>query len=243
MDAVYMVGGESKMGDWELRYSLRSLVKHYSQLERVWIIGHLPDWLRGVSHIPQGDPYKSNKDANLIAKVIRLGHVAELSEDFLMMSDDHFLLKDCAREDFRPYYNKDMEPMKKENFAKNKWAQRLRRSRDALIAQGYPARDYEGHIPYPLKKSKVWTFLNFDYGHGIGYCVFTLYFNTVDTPNIGPINKGRVRAGFYGQKPPKQLVDRKLKDNRFLNFNDGGFTPYIQKRVEELFPEPSRFEQ
>lgn len=243
MDAVYMLGSESKLDDWELRYSLRSIEKHYKGLQRVWIVGHLPQWVQGIKHVAQGDPYKSNKDANLISKIVRLGYESELSEDFIMMSDDHILLKDCERADFRPYYNKDMKPMKKGDFDKNKWAQRLRRSRDTLIEKGYPARDYEGHIPYPLKKSKLHTYLNFDYGHDIGYCVFTLYYNTVDTDGIAQIDSDRIRAGFYGKKPTDKEVDRKLAVNRFLNFNDNAFSDYLKLKVEERFPEKSRYER
>lgn len=238
-----MLGSESSMDDWELRYSLRSIEKHHIDLQRIWIIGHYPHWVKGVMHIPQGDPYKSNKDANLIAKIVRLGSVQELSEDFLMMSDDQILLKDCFKPDYRPWYNKDMAPMKPEDFAENKWTRRLGRTRDVLLAAGFPARDYEGHIPYPLKKSKVHTYLNFDYGHDIGYCVFSLYFNSVNVDGIAQIDSERVRAGFYGTKPPNEAVDRKLRENRFLNFNPGGFTDYMKQKVEERFPDASRYER
>ena len=112
MDAVYMNGSESKLDDWELRYSLRSLEKNYKNLERVWIIGHLPKWAKAVTHIDQGDPYRKNKDANLIAKIVRLGYESSLSEKFIMMSDDHYFLQPSWDSDIKPYYNKDMAEMK-----------------------------------------------------------------------------------------------------------------------------------
>jgi len=45
-------------------------------------------------------PYKSNKGANLISKIVRMGHESELSEDFLLMPNDHLLLQDCEASDF-----------------------------------------------------------------------------------------------------------------------------------------------
>tara|TARA_B110000495_G_C23018961_1_gene604102 strand:- start:618 stop:1349 length:732 start_codon:yes stop_codon:yes gene_type:complete len=243
MDAVYMISSESKLDDWELRYSLRSLEANYRGLERVWIIGHLPKWAKAISHIKQGDPYKSNKDANLISKVVRLGYEPTLSEKFIMMSDDHYFLQPSWDSDIKPYYNKDMSSMEEKDFAKDKWARRLWRTKEVLKKQGYPQRDYEGHIPYVLDKSKLHTYLNFDYGHDIGYCVFSLYFNTVDTPEIAHIQDGNVRAGFYGKKPNVDTMIKKMKESRYLNFNDNSFSPEMRKAVEKMFPKKSKYER
>lgn len=243
MDAVYMVSSESTLNDWELRYSLRSLETHYRNLERVWIIGHNPPWTKAITHIKQSDPYKRNKDANLIAKIVRLGYEPALTEKFIMMSDDHFFLQPTWDSDIKPYYNKDMKNMEKKDFANNKWAQRLWRTKEVLKKNGHPQRDYEGHIPYVLEKSKLWTYLNFDYGHDIGYCVFSLYFNTVDTPEIAHINDGKVRAGFYGKQPTVESMKKRLSESRYLNFNDNSFSDEMKKAVESIFPKKSRFEQ
>lgn len=243
MDAVYMLSSESSMDDWELRYSLRSLETHYRNLERVWIIGHKPLWVQSVSHIEQPDCYKRNKDANLISKIVRLSFEQTLSEKFIMMSDDHFFLQPTWDSDIKPYYNKDMANMEKKDFANNKWAQRLWRTKEVLKKNGYPQRDYEGHIPYVLEKAKLKTYLQFDYGFDIGYCVFSLYFNTVDTPEIAHINDGRVRAGFYGKQPNAQAMARKISESRYLNFNDNSFSAEMKQAVETLFPKKSKYEQ
>ena len=238
-----MLGSESKMDDWELRYSLRSLEANYRGLERVWIIGHLPKWTKAITHIKQGDPYRRNKDANLIAKVVRLGYESTLSEKFVMMMDDVIFLQPSWDSDIKPYYNKDMSNMEEKNFAKDKWARRLWRTKEVLKAQGHPQRDYEGHIPYVLEKSKLHTFLNFDYGNDIGYCIYSLYFNTVDTPEIAHIQDGNVRAGFYGKKPNVDAMIKKMKESRYLNFNDNSFSPEMKKAVEKMFPKKSKYEQ
>ena len=237
-----MLGNESKLDDWELRYSLRSLVDNYSNLERVWVVGHCPKWAKGVSHIEMPDSYRSNKDANLVAKVMRASLEPTLSEKFIMMSDDHFILQPTLDSDFHPFYNKDMSNMPKDSFASNKWAQRLRRTKEVLEKKGLPCRDYEGHIPYVLEKSKVHVYLNFDYGHDIGYCVFSLYFNSVDCGTPLHINEGNTRAGFYGEPPEKKHFKNEFKVKRFLNFNDNSFCPMIKAAVEKKFPRATRFE-
>jgi len=44
---------ESSWGDDnELRYSLRSLEKNLIGLNRIFVVGHKPKWLVGVTHIP-----------------------------------------------------------------------------------------------------------------------------------------------------------------------------------------------
>lgn len=238
-----MLSSESSMDDWELRYSLRSLETHYKNLERVWIIGHLPIWAKSISHIEHPDCYRRNKDANLISKIVRLGFEPTLSERFIMMSDDHFFLQPTWDSDVKPYYNKDMSAMEKKDFANNKWAQRLYRTKEVLKKQGFPQRDYEGHIPYALQKKNLKTFLQFDYGYDIGYCVFSLYFNSVDTPEIAHINEGNVRAGFYGKHPNAKSMARKMSECRYLNFNDNSFSPQMKEAVESIFPNKSKYEQ
>lgn len=238
-----MLSNESKIDNWELRYSLRSLVANYKNLQRVWVIGHLPPWVSGVTHVEHPDCYRTNKDANLIAKVVRISMEPCLSEKFIMMSDDHFLLQPTLESDFRPFYNKDMSNMKPTDFANNKWAQRLRRTKEVLEKRGLPSRDYEGHIPYVLEKSKVPLYLGFDYGHDIGYCVFSLYYNTLNPDDATHIGEGNTRAGFYGEPPEKKLFKKEFKSKRFLNFNDNSFCPMIKEAVEKKFPEPSKFEK
>lgn len=238
-----MLSSESTIDDWELRYSLRSVVQNYQALERVWVIGHRPEWLQGISHIEHPDCYRSNKDANLIAKIIRVAMEPTLSEKFIMMSDDHFILHPTADSDFLPFYNKDMSNMSVNDFANNKWAQRLRRTKEILEKKGMPSRDYEGHVPYVLEKSKVSTYLQFDYGFDIGYCVFSLYFNSVDTQNPIQIDQGDTRAGYYGKPPEKKKFKREIKVKRFLNFNNNSFCSMIKKAVEKKFPVPCRYEK
>jgi hypothetical protein len=242
-DVTYFLSRESNLKDWELRYSLRSMEKFFEPLGRVWILGeHTPDWLNEerVSRIAIRDCYRNNKDANLINKLLRASMEPELSERFVSCSDDHILLRHLDAEDFKPYHTGNLE--KQTEWKKGKWHDRMRRTRDTLRDNGYPQLDFEGHIPYMLEKSKVKTYLNFDYGNAPGYGVFTLYFNTVDTPDAQHINDERVRAGFFHDTTPENSTNKLKNGNKFLCFNDTGFNPTVRHWVEQLLPEPSRFE-
>ena len=243
-DLAYWLSSESKAQDWELKYSLRSFEKFFPALGRVWILGrHKPKWLNEerVSRIAHPDPYRNNKDANLISKLLRISLEAGLSEKFITSCDDHILLKPMTPEDFKPYYNNDMEGQT--SWKKGRWHDRLRATRDMLRDRGYPQREYEGHIPYMLEKSKVRTYLEFDYGNPPGYGVFTLYFNTVDTPNIAKMNSERIRAAFFETVDNKAVEAKWNLGNKILSYNDAGLkSSTLRERVEKLLPEPSSYE-
>jgi hypothetical protein len=70
-----------------LRYSLRSLVN--LPHERVWLVGHKPDWVTGVEHIdmrPVGSP-----QSNAIA-LLRAACEA-VSGRFVVMNDDFYVME------------------------------------------------------------------------------------------------------------------------------------------------------
>jgi hypothetical protein len=80
----------------ELRLALRSWEKHGPPIETVLIIGHKPDWLQDVHHIPFTDRW--NKPTNIYEKV-KLA--AKLYDSFIFANDDHFLLRRMVE---LPYY-------------------------------------------------------------------------------------------------------------------------------------------
>ena len=85
MDAVYRIraGGQHE----ELRFSLRSLAVCLP-VDRVWIVGYLPEWLKDVIHLPhkrRGSKYETITDA-----LVQVCHESELSERFLLIDDDVF---------------------------------------------------------------------------------------------------------------------------------------------------------
>src|SRR5687768_13919743 len=103
MDIVYTIGTESKCDDLELRYSIRSMVKHLHGFDRVVLVGHKPSWAKDVIHIPCNDPHVANRARNIYDKILKAAMHAEVSENFICASDDHFLLADHDAATF-PFY-------------------------------------------------------------------------------------------------------------------------------------------
>lgn len=96
IDILYVVGpGAADLDNIPLRWSLRSLAKHASNVGRIIVTGMPPHWLSDdVVKIPVKDvgPGKHWNILNCIAHGIREGGI---DGPFLYSSDDHYLCKDA----------------------------------------------------------------------------------------------------------------------------------------------------
>lgn len=81
----------------ELRYAIRSMVKHFKPLSGVCIIGDKPTWYCG-EHIQAGDNTE-RKEFNIVSKILLSPY-----EDFLLTNDDIFAQQDFD-ETLPNYYN------------------------------------------------------------------------------------------------------------------------------------------
>src|SRR4051812_48140009 len=108
-DIVIPLNNRSYQKNIELRYCLRSIEKHLSGVGNVFIVGHMPEWVTNVIYIPfEEDPRNRFRDRNIMLKVSEACKDSRVSDDFLMIHDDHFLLAGYDAGAF-PYYH--MGPM------------------------------------------------------------------------------------------------------------------------------------
>jgi hypothetical protein len=73
-------------GGIELKYAIRSMVKHFKPLSGVLLIGDKPEWYTG-DHLPYAD-LKGEKERSMQLKVLRAP-----DEVFLYSNDDYFALE------------------------------------------------------------------------------------------------------------------------------------------------------
>lgn len=102
MDVVYVLGKGSLADDLELRYSLRALEQNMLDLRLLYLVGERPDFLKDIVHIPVVDDTGS-PEGNIYNKVMAASEDSVLSDDFLLMNDDFFMLEPFRGEDF-PFY-------------------------------------------------------------------------------------------------------------------------------------------
>lgn len=104
MDILYVVGTGSKWNDNELRYSLRSIAMYGRNIDRVYIVGHKPDFVSNYVHyIPCDDPYV-RKHKNILHKVKSAINKSDIGNHFLISSDDHFYLHEVDFDNLPVYY-------------------------------------------------------------------------------------------------------------------------------------------
>ena len=244
-----MLGNESEYNDWELRYSMRSVLEHvHIPGSKMWVIGHKPNWLDEgvVNHVDHPDPYKSNKDANLIGKAIRISREPELSDDFIMFSDDHFVIKDSTKEDFHPYTSGEFED---QSFNQNEkgWRGRQLHTYHYLKKNNKTTFSCDCHIPYPCNKHYFPELMSTNYGYGKGYTIFSLYYNWVHLERAGigeplRIDSDAIRGSLSGY-PKLHTALKKFENNRFINYdNDSLKNWYLAHLLESRFPEPAPWE-
>lgn len=95
MDVVIPVGKEIVRNNIELRYCLRSIQKHVADVDKVFIIGHRPSFLRNIIHVPYNDlPERKFISLNIYRKLQKACLDERVSDGFYFFADDHFLLSD-----------------------------------------------------------------------------------------------------------------------------------------------------
>jgi hypothetical protein len=240
MDVVYPISGGnhgkkklgSKWDDNELRYSLRSLEQYFPNMGRVFIVGHRPEWLTNVIHIPAEDKHRHNKDANLLDKVL-LACKAGISSTFLRLSDDQCVLREWGGMDV--WHMGDVDGRRGGN-----WWRRCQNTCNYLKANGRPTFFYDCHCPAPVDRD---TFIQVaeeaPYAEPPGMCINTLYFNSIDIPREQM--NGR-KVAFHRPIGPKKIA-RLSKDKLFLGYSEAGTNKWLKRFLQKRFPEKSRLER
>lgn len=156
IDVVYCLGKGSKYKNNELRFSLRSIEKNLSGFGKVWIVGVRPEWLQDINHIPAEDPYTYPPDRNIMEKLKKACEHPEVSENFLFVNDDHYLLHTFTAEAF-PYYYNDylMDYVKRRGM--DGYGRRANNTHEYLTENGVQTKNFDIHYPIIYNKA---AFLN-----------------------------------------------------------------------------------
>jgi hypothetical protein len=253
-DLVIPVGTGSKWRadghkDGELMIALRSMEKNYKPLGKVWIIApqmyienELKKWLTNVKFLVCSDPYKQNKDGNIIRKVVLACDHAELSNTFVRMSDDQVLLAPVA--DLPPLYLLDLNKQEINWWYQrsNNWKLRLYKTYRVLRAHKKPMYHYDSHIPMEVDKKKFAEIVRqWPYNRGTGLTINTLYYNLIDIERI-PLNGQR--GVVYDKVEDEKFIMNALKGKIYLNYNDKAVKSEAFKKILlDKFPEKSKYEK
>lgn len=222
--------------DDELRHSLRSVAANVPH-RRIWIVGHKPDWVRNVHHIPTnqstGRRYKyRNVLKNLRAAAERPG----LTERFVFFNDDFFVMRSITE---LPNLNRgplaDLE-VKYRKFRWGKYYQAIVRTGRMLRGAGWPEPvSYDLHMPMLMEKRKV---------------RIALGWIEAQEPKLPPVLFRTVYGNLFeaGGKPvgDVKIYPGKPFDGRatILSTDDESFAREpVGRYIRQQFPDPCRYEK
>lgn len=221
MDYVYICrSGENE----ELRYSIRSVVKH-ATYDNIWVIGSKPDWYIG-NYIEVDDI--GNKFDNITNCYRVLPSIGALSDDFVLMNDDFFILKPLGKMPI--FYDGTLSDKIDKHISvsgMSQYARVLIKAKKELIKQGI--KDplcYDIHVPMVFNKSML---------------SYMEYSNNAPRSMYGNIyNLGGVQ--IKDVKIYKNNSEFNINESHFISSEDNSFK-LIEEELHNLFPQPSIYER
>lgn len=232
IDIIIPLGTRSTQKNQELRYCFRSIEKHLTGVGNVFIIGECPEWLTGVIHIPfTEDPRNRFRDRNIMLKMQEACKDSRVSDNFLMVHDDHFLLADYEAGEF-PYYH--MGPM---NEGQGQYGY-TKQNTKSLLSFTESFNNYDCHCPILFNKELFMRSVALaDWSKWYGYCLKTLYcvMNGIDGEMTTDI---KVRMPFKADEIRQAIAGRK-----WFSIGDRCFAPGgMWDVLNELYPNKSKYE-
>lgn len=257
MDVVYLFR-HSVHNDLEIRYSLRSIEKHFSNVGKVWIFGDRPTFLSDdtsvVEHVSQSVVARIGDFPTPVTNFFQMMFLAslipELDAEYLLFCDDYVLLDDLTVELARKSrYLGDMRKAK--GRGRGAWKDSLWRTYDLLARLGYPGYNFETHTPTYLRRKWVMeAYCDFkDYvtdDRWYGMLGITAVLNHVvkhRAIELTRLGAEGTRAGFWRDEPPYDSVVEACEGKLFFNFDDRAFGEGIRQFLSERFPSQSVYEK
>jgi hypothetical protein len=234
-DVIIPLNNRSTQKNKELRYCLRSIEQHLSGAGNVFIVGHCPDWLTNVIHIPlEEDARNRFRDRNIMLKMLEACKDSRVSDDFLMVHDDHFLLADYEAGAF-PYYHMGLM-----NEGVGLYGETKQNTKSLLCREMHDTiNNFDCHCPIVFNKHRFKTtvpHVGWDRPHG--YCLKTLYcvMNGIEGEYMDDI---KIRMPLKLDDIRLALHGRKWFSSGDRCFTEGGMMEVLQT----LYSTPSKYER
>lgn len=227
-DLVYIYRRRPDGDETEIRYSVRSAAKNL-KFRKLFIVGDKPFGLKNFTLIKHRGP--TSKYENAFEKIIRAAEDDRVSDEFVLMNDDFFILRPFKKV---PYY-------KKAEFGSwsAKWplkhAHYYRKIRKTLSVVGPKAGVFEVHFPFPFRKRNLLR-LKKKYRLPCDLMLRSLY-----------AHEYKIKGQWikdYKVLAREDIVENGFFDRPFISTADEFSTKkYFIKAMDERFPKKCIFER
>ena len=227
MDIVYICRrGENE----ELRYSIRSVVKHLPH-DKIWLVGYKPDWYTG-NFIPVIDRFSKYKNIRMALKAI--AESEEITEDFLLMNDDFFIVKPVDKiETYNGGLLKDKVDQYRVLHGSGAYLSLIENTYSRLVRSGIENPiDYDIHVPMPMDKTGLNSVWNLP-------CLPQSMFGNLN--NISSRTISDVKH-YDTPKMKSKSYDYLNGDLPFISSEDRSFNDVYEDVLKDLFIDPSPYE-
>jgi hypothetical protein len=229
MDFVYICrDGENE----ELRYSIRSVLNSFPEA-KVWLVGGKPEWYSGHC-VPVEQ--NSNKYANALKNLKSLCEHPEISDNFVLMNDDFFIIKKINSID--QFYNgllSDKINRFTQITGSSMYIKKLITTNKKLIDLGIKNPiDYELHTPMPMNKPGL-----LDVIEKYPECLWRSMFGNLY--NVGGTQMDDVK--IYVNKRHLARSNEITDSSIYMSTEDTSLKVMLDKMLRQMLPEPSIYEK
>jgi len=237
IDIMYALGKGSLWADTEIRYSLRSIEKHLTGYRSVWIIGHLPVFLKNVNHIAFKDEHAC-KETNIYRKILRACQENEISDNFLFFNDDHFLVKDFYAPEFPFFWKSDLRESSKRMRQGNRYKKAVDNAHRVLRANGFDTKSFDIHTPILYnKKSFIDVMTKYDWNQKISFVVKSMYANSLKIEGVREVDCK------INSQMPSEDIKQVVLSRKVFSMGNGAIGTKMLNVLNEFYPLVSKYEK
>lgn len=227
----------------ELLFALRSWYEKTFFPANLVIIGDREDWFGEEIFVIEHQRTSDNPQIDTMEKLKLAIESPEVTERFIWANDDIYLVNRVALAHIE--IPKVLGELKPEKF-KGTYAENMSRTVMLLDKFGLPKLNYGTHTPVLFEKFKLVEMLERFPEAESGVLFSSLYFNSQAFPAYPIVldwETDQFLLPVISQKPNEERAIELLQRKVFLNNTVSGHSAWLEKFLEQMFPEPSIFEE
>lgn len=227
----------------ELLFALRSWYEKTCFPANLVIIGDREDWFGEEIFVIEHQRTSDNPQIDTMEKLKLAIESPEVTERFIWTNDDIYLVNRVSLAHIEiPKVLGDLNPKK----FKGVYAENMSRTIMLLDKFGLPKQNYGTHTPVLFEKFKLVEMLERFPEAESGVLFSSLYFNSQAFPAYPIVldwETDQFLLPVISQKPNEERAIELLQRKVFLNNTVSGHSAWLEKFLEQMFPEPSIFEE